>query len=604
MINLNSYYHEILTTFHFSITGYHSIEKRLNDFFKAFSNSTSILGKKHIDFVSYAYSKLVSVVPWELKSTHSSEFFFNTFNERSAELLMTHDYYAFKEYLKKLNNPVEAISLTLEEKGIVDGLKTSELAAAIFIKPTPYRILLSNKSYTIVKYDKHIDVLTFEIPFTEIFVETENEISKTRSFLYKLYEEELLKNEPDRIKLLVEKKDTIYKKSSPKTPTREETALCFSENANILCKGKIERLIKLLTNKLIELNQPRAGCFFKKHTNDEINKYYLECFAKLIISHAYLSFLFDCWVENIPSVVNVDEENNQQQCLGTFIVGYKQNQEITDDERALFRITSDRISSNLASIALLEMNKDLKRKLYAVKYNEFFQKYENIYPETVMHCNENIAEISSMKDLCKNYAHYISKTFLSTLESFHTQNMRLSKKFFFELTEDNISDTNTSIDLAIFKNIANNQAGKVCIGRYKDITLLNDIVKRFSSSSRYGGINVTSSNISPVNKNSEYLLTVVYKEEINLTNFFKELTSHRNGSLTSFLKENYWQIVANYNLLFYKKDEPNTELFLDFYNDLTPTKDKNGNKVLSLKTTVVTEIKLHQLQLKIELTQL
>ena len=149
MINFNSYYHEILTTFHFSITGYASIEKRLNDFFKAFSNSTSILGKKHIDFVSYAYSKLVDASTWKLESTHSSEFFFNTFNECSAELLMVHDYYAFKEYLKKLNISETPADLTNEEKEIVEGLKTSELAAAIFIKPTPYRILLSNKSYTI-----------------------------------------------------------------------------------------------------------------------------------------------------------------------------------------------------------------------------------------------------------------------------------------------------------------------------------------------------------------------------------------------------------------------------------------------------------------------
>ena len=279
MSEIKDYYDEVLSKFNFSISGYADIKRNLNDFFGHFVNSRSLVGKNHIDFISYGYSKLVDLDKWKLESTHLNDFFFNTFNERSSELLMVHEYYAFKQFLiskcneedgldidflnhkqtnqtvnekniKKISNylihtgdkEVEKIisgdrkkvgnsdkveeydivkykldKLGLSEKDLsIDDLltvrkvKTSEIAAKIFRKPSIYRIALIEQGHLEVRFDKHLGVLTIRIPYSELF---SDEYIKTRHKLHKLFEHELLKSDKDsKHELLFTKSDNLYTK--------------------------------------------------------------------------------------------------------------------------------------------------------------------------------------------------------------------------------------------------------------------------------------------------------------------------------------------------------------------------------------------------------
>ena len=119
----------------------------------------------------------------------------------------------------------------------------------------------------------------------------------------------------------------------------------------VLKPETVKRTIDVLSKKLISLNNASKDKFFFNY-NKLKKDLLISSFSKLLISHAYLSYLFNCWVENIPGIVDVNENNGDQRCLGTFIVGYNMNQEISDSERTVFKITSDRISANLASSAI------------------------------------------------------------------------------------------------------------------------------------------------------------------------------------------------------------------------------------------------------------
>lgn len=352
----------------------------------------------------------------------------------------------------------------------------------------------------------------------------------------------------------------------------------------------------MLTNKLIELNQTQSrdcsGYFFKKHSDIKTDKYYLEGFAKLIISHAYLSVLFDCWVENIPSVANLDERNNQQQCLGTFIVGYKQDQEITDDERALFRITSDRISSNLAAETINVIHAELRYKQLRKQQHSILAAFQTEVLTTtpaIDHGSNSITQehVAKKNVFFEKYPEDVLdkcglKHFKSYVEETFKENKKIHKGIYTCFYDNKRMHSFADISCVYVsphsdKNTIINIPG-MAVEPHVNIVLVHNLIKVFMTEYRVISREaVENAFCVKINFNGSNVCL------LNLVNSLK--AEHKGekgkvGSLGQFFIDNYedFRIIGNLQIL----DDKNN-LLVDFEKDLTPHWAQDKIKKLELR---------------------
>lgn len=597
MIDLHNYYNEVLTKFNFSISGYNNVEENINEFFNDFVSSSSLSNENHIDFISYAYSKLVDLKDWKLESTHTKGFFFNTFNERSLELLMVHEYYAFKNYISNINSKNfselgKKLKLSNNEIKTAKDVSTSELAAKVFRKPIPYRVILSEDELIEVRFDKHLGVLTIKIPFIKIF-NKKNDLSKIKNVLFNEFEKELVSqvidgNVKDLKKILVERKDNIYTKI-------REKGYCFSTNLKLLNRSSIIKTIDILTSKLITFNSDTNNKLFFSKSKD-IEKYFLKAFSKLLISHAFLSFLFDCWVENIPSVIDVDETNNDQRCLGTFIIGYNKSDELTNTERSLFRITSDRISANLASNAIESIYPEIKFNRARNKQVAFLDSFnkevllsgeENRLDHSNREINGN--DLRNMNDFFLNNIYDLEDIGLSGFEKYVRKTFLLNNLIgkgiytcFHRSDKKNVYGKLMKIYRIDKGTMKFNLDG--IVEPTFNIGLINRILKSICEHSETKGIHIESKD------ENKFLLKIGFQKEVSLKNFSDSLqcisdyAKEKKGALGMVFINNWYDIMVMGNLEIGEVDSNGKfNDYINFSRDFNLKINDEGIKSLVLK---------------------
>lgn len=373
MISTNRLYREILKNFNFSIVGYGSIYEVIDNFFESLVNSSVLYERKHLDFVSYAYAILKKIDSFELDTSSRSEFFFNTFKERSFELFILHEFYAFKKHILTQCAALADSDTTT--------LKAAELSSELFRFPTPFRVIVTEEEYTTVRYDQHRDVITFEIPVITIFKgkqekETVSQFTDShKRKVYKKFEDVIKKNEYN---LLVKKENNIY-------TVQESTSITFY-NEEFICDN-LSELVSIVAAKFKLLNKTKEFSFFREDMKDTV----LNEWIMFILSHSFLSYYLNGWIENIPSIIKDEGDNADKKCLGIMIVGYEKENEISDDERAMLRIIADKVSAGISTQNLLNNHLEIKLK-------QIYLDRENSRKDFIQTCNA-LDEKTSSKTL-------------------------------------------------------------------------------------------------------------------------------------------------------------------------------------------------------------
>jgi len=324
MNKIIAFYHEILSELDFSIIGYNNIETVIDDFLEKICNSHWMLQLSNLDFISYSYSSLIDF-PFKIESLTKNKYFFNSFNERSFEEFIISEYGYFRAYLKTIT-PATII-------------QTSETFAHLFDRePTAYQVLITDKDYDVVKYNHQNDLLSFEFPYTKIF-KTGSSYYETKRALFQKFEATISSSDSNPIF------------STTKVGNRFTNSDKITENIDtnffakdLICKSSLKEFHKVLVQKIRQLNDFNKQYFFNSEKENIENL--INSFANSILSHGFLSFIFNITVENIPSVIFVDKTNKEKRSLGTFIIGYKH--ELENEDRVYFRILAQRISSILA----------------------------------------------------------------------------------------------------------------------------------------------------------------------------------------------------------------------------------------------------------------
>ena len=185
----------------------------------------------------------------------------------------------------------------------------------------------------------------------------------------------------DNINLLVKKENNFYTvqecDSTDSTDFYNEAFIC----------DNLPELVSIVAAKFKLLNKTKEYFFFKKDLQDKV----INEWIMFIISHAFLSYYTNGWIENIPSIIKDEGVNADKKCLGVMIIGYEKDNEISDDERAMFRIIADKVSAGISTQNLL--NNHLE-----IKLNQTYLDRERLREDFIQTCNA-LDQKSSAKTL-------------------------------------------------------------------------------------------------------------------------------------------------------------------------------------------------------------
>lgn len=375
-------FEEIVKSFEFSISGYQDIDDYFVKFLNEMSLKKALFNSENIVFFSFAYSELINVEQWKLKDT-SKNFVFLPFRSIKSENVKINEYYSFKDYLRDIKTSSKDV-LGEEEYNLISSSKSSQLSAIIFKEPVSYRVRISDIDNIEVSFCSKKRLLTVLVPVTYLV--------KDSACLKEIIEAEA--NVKLRLPLVFNKKIFAYEET-------EGIYSCFNNFDECVLSDYITEL----TDKLVSLNIKYD--IFDSFANPYIQKCHIEGFVKLLFTHSYLSYLFDCWIESTPSVVNIDRLNcGKKHSLGIVIWGYNQ---IENEWRNVFGLISNRICSNFAVHYLIplfteriknEMIKSAKSAIMSRNMSHNLGSHVMAYIKQQLASVSDIVRTHVLDDLC------------------------------------------------------------------------------------------------------------------------------------------------------------------------------------------------------------
>ncbi len=545
MNELYTFYKDVLGKLDFSITSYNFVEQKIDNFFNELCESPVFIGRNHIDFISFAFAKLTDPIDFKVKNLTEQRIFFNSFNERSLELLLMNDYYNFKHHLSELDG------ITEENR-----FYTAEIVAKLFVNGTGFKVLCNDKNHTSVKYDQHIDTISIQIPFHYIFKNHESkQFGEIKNKTFSYFEDKIAELKMEN--LSIHKYRNIYKHT--------ESTVRKLISRDLLDDHKIKELLLILYNKVLLLNTTNENYYFGKIQRGTTKDNVLKDFIKLVVSQGFSSFLFGCWIENIPSIVNVDSVSGYRQSLGTIVVGYNEAMDLSYDERTYFKFISDRISHILATEALFELSPELKYKRLRKIQVSYLKKFKDqvILQHGINHGNNKIGDdslsllndffsevtrqelnncgLNHFEEFVKDVFKKGEKTDCGLFVEFHAQiNDTKSKNLIYDLAENGNA---LKIELK-------DSQGATNVGPIVNVVFPHFLIKILQENRSNGTPYVKS--VKTVTNENRLNIFICFNECISIKDFTDSLTGNRSrgeGDLGQFLRDYYDTIRIIGNLV-------------------------------------------------------
>lgn len=630
MNELYTFYKDVLGKLPFSITSFFDAEKKVEDFFDSLCESPIFIGRTHIDFISYALAKLEDPIDFEVSNLTNKSIFFNSLNERSIEMFLMHDYYNFKHFLAEPSKQIaseyteaNSESREHEKKKESESTKeanekiskkeggrkffTAEIIAKLFVNGTGFRVKCSDRNHTSVKYEQHIDVITIQIPFHFIFNrKSEEEYKDIQDKLFDLYESKLNDSSSELHNILDAQFLSIKKEGNKFIFKEQENVSTELLSKSLLNKESIEKLKKVLYQKLFLLNITNINDFFgdmgesgalldddttfscdeeKKKTKGD----YLAEFVNLIISQGFSSFLFNTWIENIPSIVNVDAVTGAKQSLGALVVGYRE-QGLSYDERTYLKLVADRVSHIFAAEALFEISDELKyRRLRKIQVDLLKTFHRDVLNHnSIDHGKNKISDDSLARRLKFFKDHSEEKLancglggFKPYVESVFLLNETIDYGFFTEFHPPDNSEPNPlNTKHLLYKHAPelNDLTIKIKVGSAEvakpkvNVVFPHDLIIALTANQNKVSGNRYVKTVETRTVESKLIVQLTFETEICLGCFYKSLTGigRDEGDLGQFLRDNYDAIRTIGNLEICEIVDSKLIPLLDFEKHLKP----------------------------------
>lgn len=349
MIDLYRFYNDILSKFHFSITGYDDIEYELDRFFNILAKNSYFFQNTNIDFISFAYAKLEqnqeSLLTWNtIPLNQKAQFLFHSYKNINEQIIIDL-YYGLRDLFSKIKN--NKIDENLKDK------PTASVIAEIFNNSQSFRIIYNCEKKSmedILVFEQRDFLLTFNINFSKIIKDDYCFEKSFNGVIEKIIELKL----SDR-KLNVKKSNNTY------TWQEQSESNCYSKIRNsfldVFCPKKITSFRNQIISRLelLTINNPHLFKYKQKTFKEDILP-----IVNTILAGAFMSYSYNSVMEYIPGICNVDKKNKEFSSLGALIIGYNKTNFISSDKRTLLKILSDRIASVLSANYLTKLYNELK----------------------------------------------------------------------------------------------------------------------------------------------------------------------------------------------------------------------------------------------------
>lgn len=356
--SITEVYNDVLNFLPYSLKGHSDIDDRLHKFYNKLIETNFIKHSDKFTFLCSALLRLPSINQqergsksilenWDLNSF--DQIFYKTFIEGDKDEALSFYFYLLDWAGKQCG---------------VESLSTSHILSKLFIADIDFKVglihdLTIKKPY--IKVDKRRHLFEIFIPKSIFNTKSFENLPHLRLQLNKLWydKEKFIKRED-----LTGRLYSFYKPNS--TNHFEQVFEKFFNST------KINQAISELADYFKEFSK------FRLYNKDD-TLYKQISYCSVCIS--FLCLYYDCYVEYMLSIAKVDYKHsfrNEQAVLlpeyrniGGLIIGYNCNSELSQEERAIFNLTSDRLASVIAGQFLYEEIEELsiKRKGYTVLKN-------------------------------------------------------------------------------------------------------------------------------------------------------------------------------------------------------------------------------------------
>lgn len=361
---------KLLSKLPFSIQGYFEHEKELDNFFIQLCSSDFISQRNNIELVSYSYAKLTNLNSWETDS-YSTGFFFHSLNEKYSLLALNIYYTLRNELFQRTKTDYDNHKHLSNNVAIV--------LSRLFLKDVGFRLCYTMEDNWHFSFYEQNNLFSIKLPLSRIIKITSKEKSseqeKFRTALSKFLADAIaaIDTEEKVKKLIIQKKEksnsTYFKFDSDDTPIKT----AFNEFRKVF---KTKKDLDILKNEFVEAiyfwHRANPGYLTTTDTRKHIENW-VELFFQIV----FISLVYDAWVEYFPSICGIQNDDKYRN-LGGLILGYKIDQSIKQEERSLFRIISERISSTIAAQWMHEHNEATVLEKKRKEFKALFDKYGKV----------------------------------------------------------------------------------------------------------------------------------------------------------------------------------------------------------------------------------
>jgi hypothetical protein len=572
MNDLQQLYDDVFKSLPFSITGHFDFESKKNEFYENLSNSNFIRYNSNLTLLFSAVLKLSS------KKNGSDSLDELNNHDHLLQDLITWRVSSYDDfYFKALTDGDKDKALSFYF-WLLDGYRPTIILSELIIKDIDFRIKMTREYEPVLLFNKRENVLEVSIPmrlFINELTKLENPSLIKQIFNHKFENYSCQKN--------VEKKEKKQRLYILLDKTKRKFDHYQQLKNEIIDENAEKEIVSSLQEKLNYLHgyASEIVCDNKNFDDGGNENLIYNSFSKCCIALAFVCCYYSSIIEYMLSVAALQFSNEKfiERNLGGLIIGYHKDYKLTSNERAIFNLISDRLTSVIAGNYLYQDIKDLslgkKRREMKDAFNKF--KIEDDIKPDVMHGGNDCSTefINRKKDLVITNDKWFAKNIFLEFMAKSTNENFMNKYCLVALCKDqnNYKQTNNTFlkDYAnIFFEIVNDE--NVTKGRFNydfiNVPFLATLFAKFLETRTVGEITIHPTIKNLEKKDHSLKLNVEYSPHFDFRNFLNKLIKSEGDLINTYFVMYHELLVTHGNFYMYDEEENEKKLLFDLTNDI------------------------------------
>jgi hypothetical protein len=534
MNDLTQLYEDVFKSLPFSILGYFDFEDKKYEFYEKLANSNFIHYNSNLTLL---FSAVLKIKPNILNNNNN--FIENLLNWS----LDKYDNFYFKAYTD--GDKDKALSFYF---WLLSGLKPTFVLSELIIKDIDFRIKLTMDKEPLIIYHKREDVLEASIPVNLFKIDSHQFESSSQI-------KQIFNHEFERLKCTKIVKKNI-EKLKPRMFGVDVPTSCISNGKYKTLKNYFieEDEENKIINKLIDKLKYFYG-FQNEVISDDKNELYLN-FSKCCIALSFLCYYYSSIMEYMLSIASLQYNENKigfkERNLGGLIVCYKKDSTLSSEERVIFNLISDRLTSVIAGQYLYSENKKLRIENFRQSLKKTLIEFDKIFKD-----DTNV--LHSTAEINKEHFEKLNE-FITANTGFLAGN--IFSGFITKLAELNVHENKKYINKYCISHLQPNKFGRINKFPYLDnscfwengtefdfcnVPFISSIFSELTKEHNSTTAQIANSSFS----DKTITFEINYKPFFDLESFRnKLLTQHPGSFIGTYLNKYYDMLLAHGNLIF------------------------------------------------------